>query len=382
MEQKVKIIIIALAAVLGLSLLFNIQSISAKLNITRERDKLKEENTSLSKRIEDTLKENRTLQDKFNLLNQNLDRLTREKDAIQKKLDLVEKARTDLVEQLKAIKEKAPEEQAGVSPSGTPGQDLYWAGVLKQKKDLEWQLETMRTDLKNVQLNNEQLQKDKNSLELEMKNLDRDKQELLRKFDFAQKQLEYNKKIMDTVNLELVGEKNDKLQIEETLKLLKNENYMLRRQLKGLHERKISLERKLADLDGKNKTLESRFDEMDILLKDKTLQLDKLNKKIVGGQYDQEEAVELSPIVVRPQSTAKGAVSGGSILAVNRENNFVVIDLGEEGGAARVGDVFHVFNKEGKMVGTIEVIETRKSISACDIRKELKTIQIGDIVKP
>jgi hypothetical protein len=382
MEQKIKFIIIGLIAVLTVSLIFNVATFSAKQAVARERDKLKEENASLAKKVEDSLKENKSLQEKINLLNQNIDRLSKEKEEVFKKLELLEKTRQELVKQVKALKEQGQEQTV---PSGmSQTQDAYWAGILKSKKDLELQLDNLRNELKTAQINNEQLDKQKSSLELEVNNLSREKEEFMRQADYVKKQLEYNKKIMDTTTLELVAEKNDKMQIEETLKTIKNENAILRRQLKNLNDRKISLEKKLAEAQAENTTLENRFTEMDILLKDKMLQVDRLSKQIATGQNEQEGPVELSPIVVRPQSEvtkASEAPRQGRVLAVNRENNFVVIDLGDEGGASRVGDVFHVYNKEGKLIATIEVIETRRAISACDIRKETAPIKIGDVVK-
>lgn len=382
MEQKIKFIIIGLIAVLTVSLIFNVVTFSTKQTIVRQRDRLKEENASLAKKVEETLQENNNLQQKITLLNQDLDNLSREKEGFLKKLELLERTRQELVRQLKALKEQGAGE--AVPSAMSPTQDAYWAGILKSKKNLELQLDSLRNELKTAQINSEQLDKQKSALELDVSNLNREKEDFMRQLDYLKKQLEYNKNIIDTTSLELVAEKNDKMQIEEILKTIKNENAVLRRQLKNLNDRKISLERKLAEAQAKNTTLENRFTEMDILLKDKTLQLDKLNKQIATGKYEQEGPVELSPIVVRPQSEvtkASEAPPQGRVLAVNRENNFVVIDLGEEGGVSHVGDVFHVYNKEGRLIATVEVIETRRTISACDIRKETAPIKIGDVVK-
>jgi len=194
---------------------------------------------------------------------------------------------------------------------------------------------------------------------------------------------------MDSIALELVGEKNDKLQIQDTLKTIKTENMVLRRQLKNLSDRKVNLERKLVDMQSKNNTLENRFNEMDIILRDKTLQIDKMNKKASVAGSGKEESIELSPILVRPQSegqipavqgvVASSGVVEGNVLAINRENNFVVIDLGEANNV-KVGDTFSVY-RDSKPVARIEIIESRKSISACEIQKENQEIKIGDKVQ-
>jgi len=389
MDQKIKFIIIGLAAVLLISLLFNIQTISSKQAVIRERDNLIKENSQLVKKVEETRKDNQRLQENISSLNKNLDRLSKDSEALKERYEAVNKAREKLVEQMKSMKEKGPEESASSPLAG----DAYWAGVLRQKKDLEMQFDNMRNDLKATQINNEQLQRDKNALELEAANLNREKQDLSRQYEFIQKQLDYNKKMMDTLTLELVGEKNDKLKIQEILKSIKNENTILRRQLKYLSSRKIALEKKLAESQQKNNVLENRFNEMGIILNDNMQQIEKLNKKLSQGLNGEEigethvqrgESVELPPIVVRPQEEtfSQGGLSqaAGRILAVNRENNFAIIDLGEDSGV-KVGDIFHVYNKEDRAVGTVEVIESRKSISACDISKETKPIKVGDTIR-
>ncbi|MDD5595294.1 MAG: hypothetical protein PHY94_03505 [Candidatus Omnitrophica bacterium] len=399
MEQKIKFIIIGLILVLIVSFALNILTITSKQEILRAKTSLEDEKSSLTKEVEANKQKFAQYQKQLTSLNQGVEQLSKDKEEIQKKYELVDKARQTLVDQLAAIKKK---EAQGQQPTSTTMQqssnplvsDTYWAGVLKQKKDIEWQLDTVRSELKTAQINNEQLQKEKNSLELEVANLSREKQDLGRQYEFAQKQLEYNKKMMDSIALELVGEKNDKLQIQDSFKTIKNENTMLRRQLKNLNDRKVSLERKLADAQDKNKSLESRFGEMDVLLKDKMMQLEKMSKT-TSEISNKEEPVELSPIVVRPVSETPSALGSnkvsstssagiplkeGKIAAVNRDNNFVIIDMGEES-SVRVGDVFQVYNKDNRSIGLVEIIETRKSISACDIQRETEKIQVGDRIK-
>lgn len=402
MEQKIKFIIIGLIAVLVVSFALNIFTLVSKEQALRSNNALQEDKSSLLKEVETSKQKVSQMQKQLTELNQGVDKLTKEKEEIQKKYDLVDKARQTLVDQVKALKEKEASSKTSATASAQPtsnalGNDAYWAGILKQKKDLEWQLDTVRSELKTAQINNEQLQKEKSALELEAGNLGREKQDLGRQYEFVQKQLEYNKKMMDSIALELVGEKNDKLQIQDSFKAIKTENAMLRRQLKNLNDRKISLERKLATAQEKSHTLESRFDEMDVLLKDKMLQLEKISRTVPSAEVTaKDEPVELTPIVVRPPSETTTMPSAatpaaetsaasipqkeGKISALNRDNNFVIIDLGEEQ-SARVGDVFNVYNKANKPIGVVEIIETRKGISACDIQRENEKIQVGDKVR-
>lgn len=384
MEQKVKFIIIGLIAIVAVSFVINILAFASKQTVIRERDALKEENLAISQKLEAGIKQNQELQKNIGILQQNVNKLAQDREELIKRYELVEQARTQLVDQLSKLKKEMESGGGAAGGSGVSlAGDAYWAKVLKEKKDLEWQLDKLNTELKTAKIDKEQLDKEKKNLELEVANLTREKQDLGRQYEFIQKQVEYNKKMMDTIALELVGEKNDKLQIEESFKTLKNENRLLRRQLKNLNDRKISLERKLVEVQQKNQTLERRFEEMDVMLKDKVLQVDKMNKQHATSRQEQDDPVQLSPIVVRPQSDVSeqftGPATTGNVVAVNRENNFVIIDIGEDNGI-RVGDTFGVTDKTGKPVATLEVIESRSSISACDILKESGVIQVGNKV--
>jgi len=391
MEKKIKFILMGLGGILLISIILNIQISASKRQVEQERNNLKAENSSLSQKVEESQQKARRLEEKLNSLNKDLERISKEKEDFQRKVDLLSKEREDLTEKLKAEKEKqialakAPEEQK-VVPS-VPA-DSYWAGILKAKTDLELQLENIRNELKGVRISNEQLQREKSSLDLDINNLTREKQEL-------ERQIEYTKKLSDSLTVDLVREKNDKMQLQDVLKTVKSENSVLRRQLSGLSSRKIDLERKIQGLQENKTTLERRLNEMEALLKDQITNINNLKQQFDtlhgGGKIEaragqERESVELPPIVVRPQETFAPAPTqeaapplSGRVLAVNRENNFAIIDLGEDADV-NVGRTFQVYRQD-KPIAAIEVIQVRKEISACDIKRESTPIQIGDTVK-
>lgn len=383
MEKKTKFIIMGLAGILLISILINLQTIGSKQTLERQIYKLDNENTALRKQNDEIAQEKRRLESMVSALNQDLERTSKDKEEIQKKYELVDQAREKLVEQLKSLKARRMEVAETPALAQTQTESVYWAGILQAKTDLQMQLENIRRELKTIQINNEQLQRDKSSLELEINNLNRENQDLKR-------QLDYNQKIMDSISQELVREKNDKFQIQESLKTIKNENSLLRRQLKGLNNRKIDLDRKLAEIQARNTSFENRLDEMGTLLKDKMLQIDNLKKQLeleaggqVSGKQEEKESVELPPIVVRPQmettALSETFTPEGKILAVNRDNNFVIIDLGEDAGI-KVGDTFQVY-RQTQPIATIEVIQARKAIAAGDIKKETTPIRVGDTIR-
>lgn len=392
MEQKVKIILIALIAILALSFFLNFQTYISKEAITRERDSLKSDNESLVKKANDALQQSRELQNRISALTASLDKLTKEKTEIQNSLDLANKEKGDLIEQIKFLKKRRIETaQALAAPIPLPSaplppsaEDTYWAGILKEKTDLELQLRNINQELTTIKIDNEQLQKEKNSLLLEANNLEREKADLAR-------QIEYNRRLMDSMAQELAAEKVDKFQIQGNTKSIKEENAFLRKQLKALNKHKVELERKLSELQEKNDALDSQLSEMESMLMERITKTDVLKQDIMQARRMQagevlgakKEFVELPPIVVRPQKSAPYSqeVSGpaGKVLAVNRENNFIIVDLGEDNGV-KIGNSFTVYRQD-RPIAEVSVIQTRRDISACDIKKEDKEIKLGDTVK-
>lgn len=227
----------------------------------------------------------------------------------------------------------------------------------KENISLSSKIDKLENSLRDYVNKNEQLQKEKSAFELDIDNLRRENEDL-------RHQVEYNKKLMDGIAQELTKEKNEKVQSQESLNSIINKNRILVQQLKSLSNRKINLERKLRELQEEKAAIERSAASTEM-------------------PSEQKESVELPPIVVRPQTeSAQRETSStleGKILAVNKESNFVIIDLGEDGGV-KVGDIFQVY-REDKSIATIEVIQARKSIAACDIKKETSPIKIGDIVR-
>jgi chromosome segregation ATPase len=384
MEQKAKLIIVGLIGVTVICLFLFIQALGVKQQLTRERDDLKDENTSLTAKMDKLANNLRAYEEKIKSLNSDLDRVSQEKAELDKKYELTNKAREELVEKLKAKKQEQSEASDRSSQSFIPRtDDTYWAGILKAKTDLELQLGNVRSELKNLQINNEQLQRDRSTLELELNNLKRDRADLSR-------QLDYNKKLLDSIAQELVREKNDKAQIQNSYKTIHNENSILSRQLASLNTRKVNLERNLQELKEDRNSLKRRISEMETMLTEKLGQINGLKDRIESVKSGvpvegKNESIELPAIVVKPQpgvpggQDESGATLMGRVLAVNKDNNFVIIDLGDEAGI-KVGDALRVYRAD-KPIANIEAIQVRGNISACDIKKQGTPIKIGDIVR-
>lgn len=385
MEQKTKFIILGLVGILIISFVMSFGLYGAKQAAERERDGLKEENATLQQNLSAVTKESQQLKNKLGELSRDLDRISKERQDVQRKYDTANKERVDLIDTIDKLK-KQLDELKGQQPQSVPVKtdDAYWGGILKAKADLEIQLQNIRTELKTLQINNEQLQREKSTLSLELTNLNREKEDL-------QRQLSYNQKLVDSMASELVREKNDKMQLENNVKPVKSENQVLMRQMKMLNERKISLEKDLVQLQADKNSLARRVDELESLLKDQVLKMEGIRKQVddvrsdtVGLAEPKSESVELPPIMVHPQVATEGSAAEakslvGKVVAVNRDNNFVIIDLGENSGV-KLGQGFDIY-RGGKTIGGVEVIQIRKNISACDIKRENTPIKVGDTVK-
>jgi hypothetical protein len=57
----------------------------------------------------------------------------------------------------------------------------------------------------------------------------------------------------------------------------------------------------------------------------------------------------------------------------------VIIDIGEEVGI-KIGQTFQVL-RDNNAIGIIEVIQVRRDIAACDIKKENIPFNVGDEIK-
>lgn len=396
MENKAKFLIIGLLGFLLLSVIVNLQTYNTKFILQKEKDRLFSENQVLSQKAEESQQKAKNLEGKLAILNQDLEKLNRDKEDFQKKFDLLNREKTQLIDRLKSqgqaqiasVREAAP--SSGPQTGVFGREDAYWAGILKSKTDLELQLANFRSELKTAQLNNEQLQREKNALQLDLNSFKREKE------DF-QRQMEYNKKLLDSIAQELVRERNDKIKIEESIKSLREENEVLMRQVKSLSNHKYVLEKKIQDLQEGKAAIERRFTEMENKLTEKVSMINDLKAGLEGIQgastkkeeavvEPKKESVELPPIVVRPGTQAPEiriqqgtTVLGGKILAINKDSNFVIIDLGEDAGV-KLGDAFKAY-REDRAIANLEVIQTRKNIAACDIKNELVPLKIGDMVR-
>ncbi len=377
MEDKVKFIIVGLAVLLATSLFFNLQTYVSKRAVEQERNELKNRNIELSEEIQAVRSESERLKGNIESLSSELNKINQDKQNLEQKIALLDKERASLAEELSKRRAEAQKE-APVTD------DTYWAKILREKTELELKVESMLKELRTLKMEHSQLEKEKDFASMELKDLASEKESL-------ENELNYHRKILDNMVAELVQEKNAKRKYQEVVKPTQQENRNLKRQLKALTSRNSRLEKKILTLQEDKNEVERKFNEMSLLLEYRLSQVNDLKQQMesikssayVGTKPQEEgkEVVELPPIVVRPQA---GMVDENSpylakILAINEENDFVIIDVGDAAGV-KVGDTFNVYRGPAS-VGTIKVIQVRKSIAACDIKREIMPMKVGDVIR-
>ncbi len=209
------------------------------------------------------------------------------------------------------------------------------------------------------------------TLRKELTNLAQEKTELLAK--------------IEVLNAEIERQESNNLQIQGKLK---NDNVVLKSKIKALNNEKKILEEKINSFADENISLTSKLNEVGVILRNKAAEIEGLKNQSISGMPGQvvfneaNRSVELTPITVHPLSSSYSPDEVpfiGKVLTINRENSFVVINLGQDAGVT-VGSKFSVY-REDREIAILEVIQIRSLIAACDIVKESKTIKIGDSVK-
>lgn len=331
MENKLKFIVVGLVVILAISLFVAFQNYSAKEMLQREKDKLSEENALLNSKINKLEGVLRDSEGKIKALNTELDKISQEKKEIENKYELAKKSRDELAEKLKT-------QQASESK------------IAKDKADLELQVERLRSELNAVRVIKDQLQREKSGLESDLDILRRNREDLGREAGYGQQKEELGAAVsVRKIETPIVSVAS--VELPPIVVRPKAEP-----EPRVMEYPKAAESLRVAPAPVAPRPLETA---------------PAVTRRVATTAKE-------TPVKKTPQIEAV-AVREGKILAVIRENNFVVIDVGEETGV-KAGDAFGVYRK-GKKIATIETIRTAKNVAACDIKEETKSILVGDTVK-
>lgn len=398
-------LLIGLAVVCAISLAIafqlNVVNKSLRNQYTIKEQEFNQEKSSLSKQLSTIVEAKKRLDIELGDLKGKFDSLVSDKDALQNKFDLVTKERATLVEKMQELadaRKKLEQEIVSLKSStsnmsaadatiaamkASSGDDAYWAGLLKEKASLEIQVNSLKTQLDELRLKTEQAMEAGRKLDLQLRTVTEAKNDLERRFI-------YNEKLAETLSGDLVREKRDKKSLLDQLEGMRRENFDLKTKMLALGDRKSTLETKLVDLQQEREILAKRLSELDSILQERVDQIIQVKDDLKAARIEAKQVstkdsrvVQLQPIVVKAGnegSGSKGVPVGGQVLAINDENNFVIVDVGEDDGV-KSGQTLSVY-RNNQRIGTLEVIQTRKEISAADIKNvnSGSVIKIGDMV--
>lgn len=209
-----------------------------------------------------------------------------------------------------------------------------------------------------LQLKLEQTLKNKEELEQQLSEATNIKQELEVKLDILTKEAEI-------LNREVATERQGKRSLSIELGKVKEEIREVQARLEQEKQEKASLAERLAQWQ---KSYQDTLAQLNKIKSEK----EALELKAAQGE---DKNVSLDKIVLKG-----GVVADGRVLVVNKEYNFVVINLGAKDGI-KVGTNLLVYRDE-KVVGKIEVEKLYETMSSATILPETKNdLKEGDSVK-
>lgn len=370
---------------------------------SREKDQILK-NTTLQSKFEAVEKEKNDLLAKINSAGGNLDEMaakvanfTRERDELKNRLTTVQAERDQLVKKLadsmQALSDSAAKSDQSAAGAqlkqqddtkiGSPDDEDYWAKILKAKSALQVDLEKIKDDLSKSQLEISDLKKQNSDLQIEISKLNSDKEMIAR-------EIKYGNDLAKNLSLELARSQSEKQFMSDRMSKIADENGQLHEQLKMLTATKVALERSIVKLQGDKKQIEGKLFETEGVIQNRVEQIyqlkDSLEKDFKPAVKNLKTGeIDLSPIIVNSidKNTAEVKASeskvNGTIVSINDENNFVIVNLGEDAGI-KMGEKLNVYRGANYIAG-LEVIQVRKDILAADIKNKMMTIEVGDSVK-
>lgn len=382
--DKTKIIpVILLVIILGVGFVA-FTFYTQKENLVASRQQLEEKKISLSE-------ENTNLKYKYTKLNKEKSDIERRLMIIEEKLSDVEVQKEDwknkwstVTKERDALAEKAKYSTGPVIKTVKDAKEErvsedHWADFVRDKASLEAKLSVLNKELFNKKVKIEKLIKENEEVIILKDQLASEKVRLIEEIKFKERTLRI-------ISMDLVNERESRNNTINEAKKLRQENESLKRELVVANRELIKLQGTFKGIIDKKEVLEDKIAAADNILKEKTLAFDQLQKQLTNVISEEKNditkevtSVELPPITVEPVAQAVKQLQG-EVIAVNHEEKFIVVDIGESSGL-KPGALLKI-TRGSKNVGTAEVIEVRKEISAADIKEVIGgyIIQEGDVI--
>lgn len=396
MENKSKLLILV-SVVICVALVFVLYQTTQTYNLDKKKyseeiDKLRQDKEAVVgdfNRAKDSAK---IAQKKLEEIQNNLIDLSGERDEWKNKYEEAQAQREEFENKISELERAASRQpqvaQKEISEAPVVYSDSHWADLVKERASLEITVADLKQELETMVIRVDELTKENTELNQELDKINRLKTDL-------ERQVAYNQKLTQTLSDELVREKNDKRVFINELDKIKQDYAIVEQQLKDSSDEKLVLSKEQQGLKEENKVLARKISELDQVLQDRMSEIIKVKDQLTdirtktdksGESQAGAKVVELPAIVVKAdERTSAEAVPAeklsGSVLAINKDNNFVVIDIGETAGV-RSGMQFNVYRNDQK-IASLEIIQVRRDISAADIKylANGQQIKVADIVK-
>ncbi len=375
------------------------KSVAAKVlesSQVKEREKkLIEDNQRLEGQLKDQKNRESKLQEQLDGINNQITQLTVERDDWKNKVDSLRKERDDVMAKFQEKSSVPPQiiykevPTKGEAPSAP---DQYWADTIKQKASLEIKVNNFQNQLSSKAIEADELKKKNSDLMLELGQLKNEKEEIDHK-------IKESEDLADSMAIELAKERNNRKYFDEKLDKFKGENSQLRTQIKELTSTKITLEKNISELKKSKDAVEKRLAEAENIVQGRLDDILNIKNSLeqrfpsvkqaaaqaaVSQAQGKSKEVELPPIVV--SATASGnndsavpAGFNGKVVSINGDENFVVVDIGQDSGI-HVGDRLSVYH-DNQYISDLEIIQVRKNVSAADIKEKSADLRVGDTVR-
>ncbi len=397
-------------------LVFGSASLFSSLWVFRERarahrafvereDSLLRTVASLKEELSEAKAKGLELEAKLVELRETLDRRVREVESLEAKYQLVVRDKETLkAETMKHRDEKLALEEKVRQLYASP----FLVKLISEKKGFEADVEGLKRTVEESRDELVRITEERNALESRIEEIQAAKVQLE---DRLQKEQGKITTMTEALDKERAGRLSVAESLSENFSRVKREKEALQSELSRVTQEKIELEQEMDQVRDRVQEINQKRDELATQVKEINQVLETRLREInqIRETYEktidetrqivrvERDVVELPPIVVKgssppPESTPEtstlavskepviGEAKNGKIVVVNRQHNFVVIDLGRDSGIEE-GMRFHVF-RDGQELGLLKVTEVRQKISACDVVKQIPPHQLaeGDLV--
>lgn len=343
--------------------------------LNTELSSVTKENAELDAKLDAVQKEFSSLESTHADLKSQYQGLLDEKDELKRELSRVKKGKFFVEKKLKEMES-----------------DRFLARLLEEKTSLDVELARLKGSLAPKEEEIENLKRENMDLGVRLA-------KVIERNDYLASKLEDSKKVAEILSGDVLATKDAKEGYEQQLETLRAESRILKTRVAELEEASLTAttllaekekaQLKVSSLEKEIERKDGEIEELKVAIGDRQRGI----KELRAEAYHSPQEVELPPIVLQRQDygSSRNAVSSleqitrpgsldGRIVTVNREHSFVVIDLGEDDGVD-IGTVFNVY-RGNLWIASIESIQTRQKISACDIKdvKENFSIEISDVV--